>query len=121
MNALSCAPGEIGRVVVTPLYSTAQPLIRYEQGDMATPGDCSCGVNCRCCGKLTADRTHLHLPGRLATEMLVNKDMLDTLRADAFQVAQIRNCNLKSAMLPMQCHAPARQKSTTLALGATSN
>jgi len=32
------APGEIGRVVVTPLYNYAMPFIRYELGDMAEVG-----------------------------------------------------------------------------------
>jgi phenylacetate-CoA ligase len=35
------APGEIGRVVVTPLYNYAMPLIRYELGDMAEVGSAS--------------------------------------------------------------------------------
>ncbi len=29
------APGEIGRVVVTPLFNTAMPLLRYDTGDYA--------------------------------------------------------------------------------------
>ena len=32
------APGEIGRVVVTPLYNFAMPMIRYDLGDMAEVG-----------------------------------------------------------------------------------
>jgi phenylacetate-CoA ligase len=41
----AAAPGEIGRVVVTPLYNFAMPLIRYEIGDMAEAGSASpaCG------------------------------------------------------------------------------
>jgi phenylacetate-CoA ligase len=40
-----CAIGQPGRVVITPFFQTAQPLIRYEQGDVATlGGNCSC--NC---------------------------------------------------------------------------
>ena len=39
-----CQPGEIGRVVVTPLHNFATPLIRYEIGDYAQVGDCcDCG------------------------------------------------------------------------------
>ena len=39
-----CAPGEAGRVVVTPLHNLATPLIRYELGDYATVGQsCACG------------------------------------------------------------------------------
>ena len=41
---LPCAPGQQGRVVVTPLHNFATPLIRYELGDYATLGHpCSCG------------------------------------------------------------------------------
>jgi len=40
------APGEIGRVVVTPLHNFAMPLIRYEIGDHAEVGaPCGCGRN----------------------------------------------------------------------------
>ena len=43
-DGLACAPGEIGRVVVTPLYNYAMPLLRYEIGDEAEVGaPCACG------------------------------------------------------------------------------
>jgi phenylacetate-CoA ligase len=39
-----CAPGQLGRVVVTPLHSFAMPLIRYAIGDYAeVGGPCPCG------------------------------------------------------------------------------
>jgi phenylacetate-CoA ligase len=39
-----CAPGEIGRVVITDLHNFATPLIRYEIGDYAEAGaPCDCG------------------------------------------------------------------------------
>jgi phenylacetate-CoA ligase len=39
-----CAPGELGRVVVTPLHNFAMPLLRYELGDVAMLGEaCTCG------------------------------------------------------------------------------
>lgn len=39
-----CAPGELGRVVITPLHAFAMPLIRYEVGDYAEAGaSCDCG------------------------------------------------------------------------------
>jgi phenylacetate-CoA ligase len=39
------APGEIGRVIVTPLYNYAMPFVRYELGDLAEVGtpNPSCG------------------------------------------------------------------------------
>ena len=39
------APGEIGRVIVTSLYNYAQPMIRYEPGDLAEAG--SAKARCR--------------------------------------------------------------------------
>ncbi len=39
-----CTPGEIGRIVVTPLHNFVTPLIRYEVGDYAEVGHtCGCG------------------------------------------------------------------------------
>lgn len=39
-----CAPGEIGKVVVTTLHNYASPLIRYDIGDYAEAGEpCACG------------------------------------------------------------------------------
>lgn len=39
-----CDKGEVGRIVVTDLYSDAMPLIRYDTGDMgALAGECACG------------------------------------------------------------------------------
>jgi phenylacetate-CoA ligase len=40
----SCNPGEIGRIVLTPLHSFALPLVRYDVGDYAEVGaPCPCG------------------------------------------------------------------------------
>ncbi|WP_157817905.1 phenylacetate--CoA ligase family protein [Candidatus Thiodictyon syntrophicum] len=39
-----CAPGTVGRVVVTPLHNFGTPLIRYALGDHAEVGEpCACG------------------------------------------------------------------------------
>jgi phenylacetate-CoA ligase len=38
-DGAACSPGEVGRVVVTPLHNFAMPLIRYELGDYAEVGD----------------------------------------------------------------------------------
>lgn len=52
-----CKPGEIGKLVVTPLHNFVMPLIRYELGDYAEVGDspCTCGrglpVIKRICGR----------------------------------------------------------------------
>jgi phenylacetate-CoA ligase len=41
---LPCAPGEIGRIVITTLHNYVMPLLRYEIGDYAEVGEpCECG------------------------------------------------------------------------------
>jgi len=43
-EGLPVGPGQAGRVVITPFASTALPLIRYDQGDVAVAGTtCECG------------------------------------------------------------------------------
>lgn len=43
-DGLPCSPGQIGRIVVTPLHNFAMPLIRYDIGDYAEVGaQCNCG------------------------------------------------------------------------------
>jgi phenylacetate-CoA ligase len=43
-NGSPCAPGETGRIVVTPLHNFAMPLLRYDIADYATVGArCPCG------------------------------------------------------------------------------
>jgi phenylacetate-CoA ligase len=40
----ACEPGEVGSVLVTPLFNYAMPLLRYEIGDYAGVGpSCACG------------------------------------------------------------------------------
>jgi phenylacetate-CoA ligase len=40
----ACAPGTVGRVVVTALHNYAMPLVRYDLGDLAEAGNpCACG------------------------------------------------------------------------------
>lgn len=46
-NNTACAPGELGRILVTDLSNHAFPFIRYEIGDVGVMGDtspCACGV-----------------------------------------------------------------------------
>lgn len=43
-DGVPCAPGEVGKVVVTTLHNFAMPFIRYEIGDHAEVGEpCPCG------------------------------------------------------------------------------
>ena len=86
-----CAPGETGRVIVTPLLSTAQPLIRYEQGDLATWGElCPCGrahpTISRIDGRI---RNQFQFAGRRPLMPAIgHTPYRDLLKAEKWQVAQ---------------------------------
>ena len=55
-----CAPGELGRVVVTPLYNFATPLLRYELGDYAAFGTaCRCGRGLPVLGRIAGRRRNM--------------------------------------------------------------
>ncbi len=86
-----CAAGETGRVVVTPLYNFAMPLLRYEIGDHATVGAaCACGrglpVITRIAGRT---RNMLTLPdGRTLWPRLSELRYGSILPVEQFQVVQ---------------------------------
>lgn len=60
-----CVPGQVGRVVVTPLHNHAMPLIRYDIGDAAEPGPpCPCGRGLPVLARILGRRQNmLRLPG----------------------------------------------------------
>ena len=86
-----CSRGESGRVVVTPILNTAQPLIRYLQGDIATWGPpCPCGrahpIIARIDGRL---RHRFEFAGsRRFSPTIGFSPYLDILKADIEDAAQ---------------------------------
>jgi phenylacetate-CoA ligase len=86
-----CQPGQVGRVVVTPLHNFAMPLIREEMGDFAEVGElCPCGrglpVLKRILGRV---RNLLTLPtGERFWPRLGGKSLNDVAPIELFQVVQ---------------------------------
>jgi phenylacetate-CoA ligase len=55
-----CAVGEVGELVVTPLYNYATPLIRYRSGDFVEKGPpCSCGRSLPTIARVVGRREHM--------------------------------------------------------------
>lgn len=87
----ACQPGEIGRVVVTPLHNFASPLIRYDIGDFAeVAGPCACGRGLpalrRIHGRL---RNALTLPdGRKRWPSIGTTKLLDIAPIRRFKIVQ---------------------------------
>lgn len=87
-------PGELGRVVLTPLHNFAWPLLRYEVGDWAEPGEaCPCGRGLPVLRRIVGRQRNLAVTpdGRRYRPAIVLSGV-DDLRADApirrFQVIQ---------------------------------
>ncbi|MEE9139345.1 MAG: GNAT family N-acetyltransferase [Alphaproteobacteria bacterium] len=77
-----CAPGEVGRLVVTGLTNPAMPLIRYDSGDLAevVDGPCPCGRTLPSFGAVVGRSRHFAYcpPGTLARVEAVD-DAIDEL------------------------------------------
>lgn len=85
-------PGEAGRVIITPLFNAAQPLIRYEQGDIVVRGSsCSCGLTLPVLSKIQGRVDDMfHLPTGAASFANINETMIQKrLQAEAVQFAQV--------------------------------
>lgn len=82
--------GQLGRVVVTPFVNMAQPLIRYEQGDIArVGGPCSCGRKGPTIEALEGRNSifFTHPDGRKATSLLPERAR-GVLKCTFWQIAQ---------------------------------
>lgn len=85
-------PGTLGRVVITPFASTALPLIRYDQGDLAVAGpSCACGRGLSTLRQV-AGRTYdlfRHPDGRVMSALQPLDGLRAIIGARRWQVAQV--------------------------------
>jgi phenylacetate-CoA ligase len=91
-NDQPCPVGQPGRVIITPLFNTAQPLIRYEQGDIAVRGkECSCGKTLPVIRTVSGRLNQLfHLPGnRKIAPFMPDKEFTMGFGANTWQLVQI--------------------------------
>lgn len=103
-----CAPGEVGRIVVTPLHNFAMPLIRYAIGDYAEVGPpCPCGRGLPTLQRILGRRQNmLRLPsGETRWPLLSSTDIRDLLsRAPIrqYQVVQRRTDRLELRLVRLR-------------------
>lgn len=95
--------GAPGRVVITPFYNTAQPLVRYQIGDIASLGgtDCSCGCKLPILSTIKGRIAHMfRLPdGRRILPNISDGDVL-ALGAEIWQLAQVGPAELEFRYVP---------------------
>jgi phenylacetate-CoA ligase len=85
-----CADGEVGRVLVTPIFNFAQPLIRYEQGDLAAFGaPCSCGRTLKVIDRIVGRQESLfRFPDGSNVALSMSFDLMEEFGATYWQIAQ---------------------------------
>lgn len=104
--------GSTGRVVVTPFYSTAQPLIRYDQGDLAMAGrPCGCGRGLPHISSIEGRRTVIftHPDGRSVAKLLP-ETARQALRCTFWQIAQVGPLAFEIRYVPGRDDDPADEK-----------
>ncbi|MEQ1768605.1 MAG: hypothetical protein ABL879_02090 [Devosia sp.] len=97
-----CVVGQPGRVVVTPFFNAAQPLIRYEQGDVAEwMMPCSCGRHLPRIDNLIGRSTGLfyHPDGRVRAGFMHFTDRT-ILKCRDWQIAQTGPHNFEVRYVP---------------------
>ncbi|WP_442511949.1 phenylacetate--CoA ligase family protein [Novipirellula sp. SH528] len=89
----ACMPGEEGQVIVTDLFNTAMPFVRYAIGDraVAAPGSCACGRGLPLLHKIVGRQADvLILPdGRSLTGLIFPHLLKDIPAIRQFQVLQV--------------------------------
>jgi phenylacetate-CoA ligase len=113
----ACGPGEIGRVIVTPLQNYAMPLLRYEIGDEAEVGaPCACGrglpVLSRIVGRL---EDYLILPSGQRQRVELSHYRISAIREiREFQLAQTGRDRIE---LRLAVSAPLKEEDVQLLNG----
>ncbi|MGI9383363.1 MAG: phenylacetate--CoA ligase family protein [Methyloligellaceae bacterium] len=95
--------GELGRIIATPLYNYAMPLIRYEMRDYAVAGDpCACGrtapVLTRIAGR---SRNLFRFPGGIVVQPNIKTvNFMKYLRPRQWQVIQTAPLKIEVHLVP---------------------
>ena len=102
-NDQPCQPGEMGRIIATPFYNYAMPLIRYDTNDFGIVGEtCACGrqspVLTRIVGR---SRNLFRFPGNtIVTPEFTGGPFVKYLRPRQWQVAQVGPLELEVRFVP---------------------
>lgn len=107
-DGASAAPGEPGRVVVTPLYNAAFPLIRYELDDVAAAGrPCSCGRGLPVITRILGRSRHMfRFPDGSEIWPSLTTALRRFLAPRQWQVAQIASREIEVRFMPSDPTGP---------------
>jgi phenylacetate-CoA ligase len=105
-----CRPGETGLLTVSPLYSHAMPLIRYQSDDWVTVGGmCSCGRTLPVIGEIVGrDMTLLRFPDRVRVKLEPDSDeIFRHIGPRRWQIAQTAPDRIEVRIAEMRVEKPA--------------
>lgn len=97
------APGNAGRVVITDLFLRAMPLIRYDIGDLAIPGETSPdGLGCKSLNSLEGKITHsvFDVQGQRVSPLAIFVAFKGLAGIREFQVAQVGKAHYELRLTP---------------------
>jgi phenylacetate-CoA ligase len=112
-NDRPCEIGQPGRVIITPFLNSAQPLIRYEQGDIAVRGkNCPCGRTLPILQRISGRINDLfELPGnRKIAAFLPDKEFSLGFGSKSWQLAQTAPLTVELRFVPTSPEVPVNRK-----------
>jgi phenylacetate-CoA ligase len=97
-------PGATGRIVVTPFYNLAMPLIRYELGDygVLSPDPCACGRTLPVLERVLGRSRNIFrfLDGTSIWPVLLSRDFQAFVPNRQFQVVQLTHTQIEFRYVP---------------------
>ena len=109
-NGIPVRPGELGRIVVTPLYNYAMPFIRYHIGDyaIASSSPCACGRGLPCLDQIVGRTRNLFvMPDGSKKWPAMSAEMARLLPYRQFQMVQLDPFTLEFRYVPASAGEPA--------------
>jgi len=113
-----CPPGQVGRVVITQLWNFAQPIIRYDHGDLAMLGsDCPCGRTLTVLDRIVGRTTQLfRFPdGTRVAPVVPERVIRAMLNAQYWQLAQVEPFLVEVRYVPFEDGLLAEESSSAIA------
>jgi len=109
-------PGERGRLILTDLTNFVFPFIRYDIGDVAVAGDCTCGrswpavasIEGRTSEMLRLANGHVVGPTELGQLLFAAHDLLPHVRA--YQLVQLGENHIELRLIPTEEYSAQVEK-----------
>jgi phenylacetate-CoA ligase len=101
-------PGKTGKVLVTPFFNLAQPLVRYDIGDLAIAGEtCTCGRTLPVLCSIVGREVHMFIIDGVRIVPSIPNSETAKLNAAMWQMAQVGPNEVEIRRVPRPGAGPA--------------